>query len=690
VVWSARNDADFDLYGRYWDGKSWSPPERLTSGENSDIFHTMVSDAKGNVYLAYQSARSGSFRIYLRILKGRRWGPEMQLSSGPGNNWEPALAVSPDGLVTVLWDSYARGNYDVLARTLQDGRPGPEFAVADSGAFESRVSAQYDRHGRLWMAWDEGDWNWGKDYGYEIPESGRGLLSRRQTRVGVFDHGRLLETTRPMRDAVPEDLRQVFHHPLLVIDGNDNPWVFFRMRVNLPVARQAPQSAFRAMWRQAGSVYRDGAWTEAMEFADGDGRIDSPVAAACRRDGSLAVVWVADGRVWPLGFPARQDLRFTSLDMAAPQKQPELQPFEPAAGKIPPAHAQEARDIERVRSYRARMGGRTWRIVRGDIHRHTDLSWDGNRDGSLDDSYRYALDAAGFDYLGVCDHQAGESIPYNWWRIQKAVDLYTIRGRFAPLYSYERSLNWPNGHRNVFFAERGRPVLDVSRAEMKGEEGAAKLYAYLRTLGGVTSAHTSASNMGTDWRDNDPAVEPVVEIYQGYRSNFETLGAPRSPTAQESARFTAGFVSHAWQKGYKLGVQASSDHVSTHISYAGFYVDRVDRDAIIEAMKARRSYAGTDNMFVELRMGGHFMGESFETHERPALDGYVSGTGPIATVELIRNNRIIYTTEGAGAAEVRIHYIDRDASTGQEFYYVRARQQNGQLCWSSPVWVEYR
>jgi hypothetical protein len=27
--------------------------------------------------------------------------------------------------------------------------------------------------------------------------------------------------------------------------------------------------------------------------------------------------------------------------------------------------------------------------------------------------------------------------------------------------------------------------------------------------------------MGTDWRDNDPVVEPVVEIYQGDRQNYE-------------------------------------------------------------------------------------------------------------------------------------------------------------------------
>ena len=101
--------------------------------------------------------------------------------------------------------------------------------------------------------------------------------------------------------------------------------------------------------------------------------------------------------------------------------------------------------------------------------------------------------------------------------IQKAVDLYTVPGKFTPLYSYERSLPYPNGHRNVLFATRGKPILEIAAAEERGEEGAAKLYAYLHKLGGLTAAHTSATGAGTDFRDSDAEVEPIVEIYQGYR-----------------------------------------------------------------------------------------------------------------------------------------------------------------------------
>src|SRR6185437_2477976 len=107
-------------------------------------------------------------------------------SSDAANDWDPAVAVAPDGRVTILWDTYAAGNYDGVSRTWINGQLGPIIPIASSGAFEARVCAQYDRQGRLWAAWDQGDWNWGKDYGYEIPESGRGLLTRRQVSLAIL------------------------------------------------------------------------------------------------------------------------------------------------------------------------------------------------------------------------------------------------------------------------------------------------------------------------------------------------------------------------------------------------------------------------------------------------------------------------------------------------------------------------
>ena len=84
--------------------------------------------------------------------------------------------------------------------------------------------------------------------------------------------------------------------------------------------------------------------------------------------------------------------------------------------------------------------------------------------------------------------------------------------------------------------------------------------------------------MGTDWRDNDPNLEPVVEIFQGCRTSYEKLGAPYVVEESKDAAHMKqagyepdGMVSNAWAKGYLLGVEASSDHGSTHISYTLVY-----------------------------------------------------------------------------------------------------------------------
>jgi hypothetical protein len=292
--------------------------------------------------------------------------------------------------------------------------------------------------------------------------------------------------------------------------------------------------------------------------------------------------------------------------------------------------------------------------------------------------------------MGVCDHQAGNMVLYNWWMIQKAVDLFSIPGRFAPLYSYERSLPYPNGHRNVLFAQRGRPVLAIPEAEQKGQEGAGKLYQYLWQFGGLTTSHTSATGAGTDWRDSSEDLEPVVEIYQGYRRNYEGPGAPRSPaTNEEPVRFAPGYVWNAWAKGIKMGVQSSSDHVSTHVSYAAFYVDSIDRESILAAIRARRTYAATDNIVVDFRIGDHFMGESFSASGPQSITANVLGTGAIARISVIRNNRVIYTAPGSGS-EMRFTYTDRDGAAGTNYYYLRVEQENGQLAWSSPIWVRSR
>jgi len=85
-------------------------------------------------------------------------------------------------------------------------------------------------------------------------------------------------------------------------------------------------------------------------------------------------------------------------------------------------------------------------------------------------------------------------------------------------------------------------------------------------------------------------------------------------------------------------------------------------------------------------MGDHFMGESFTAGGTTPIKAFIRGTGPLATVTLVKNNRAIYTKPGDGP-EMTFTYTDTEGRSGEAYYYIRVQQQNGQLGWSSPIWV---
>ena len=101
------------------------------------------------------------------------------------------------------------------------------------------------------------------------------------------------------------------------------------------------------------------------------------------------------------------------------------------------------------------------KIVRAEFHRHSEISFDGGSDGSILDQYRYVLDAASMDWIGCRDHDNGLGSEYTWWLAQKLTDIFNSPGQFATMFSYERSVSYPEGHRNVILVQRGCHGIDI-------------------------------------------------------------------------------------------------------------------------------------------------------------------------------------------------------------------------------------
>src|SRR5206468_4725207 len=139
--------------------------------------------------------------------------------------------------------------------------------------------------------------------------------------------------------------------------------------------------------------------------------------------------------------------------------------------------------VAQIRDYRYNLNGEKLQIWRGEFHRHTEFSPDGGNDGGLLDLWRYVNDAVSLDWIGDGDHDYGNGREYSWWTTQKTVTLFTLPGHFDPMYSYKRSVVYPEGHRNCIFAERGirsLPRLPLSSPDVVAPAPATQLlYQYL-------------------------------------------------------------------------------------------------------------------------------------------------------------------------------------------------------------------
>ncbi|MCP5110272.1 MAG: hypothetical protein GY953_05510, partial [bacterium] len=634
TIWSQQVDGNFDLYARWYDGKIFGPLERLSNAPQSDFDHD-VYFRDGDIHVAWQAFRGGQSDVFYRVYSDGEWSREILVSNSPRNDWEPAVAADSGGNAIVAWDTYDKGRYDVRMRRIEDGEIGPVIDVAATERLEARPDLAVDSRDQVWVSYEAGRVNWAKDQGRLEPVAtapGSTILDWRQvevvayagdTRLGMAEQ---FEIERGVKVYVPADAPLHFYGRL-TIDDQD--------RLHLLV-RNRQGRALSDYWRFFVATLTEDGWTAPAMFPYSRGRA-SMLAAVAPGENGLWVAWPRDNHPTfsvMVNLPEEtiiENVYAARYDPGVSSSKPQPTSRQPVVRGKPTAHPNEAEDVRRIRNYRARVGGKELRILRGDTHRHTELSMDlrGSPDGSIQDFYRYMLDAASMDWGFISDHQYGGDRGYWWWITEKAADLFQSPPHYVSLFGYERSVRYPFGHRNVFHTKRGVrnvPFFAPPEAYIQfhngiGEviEGDTKmLYEEIRRSGGIAISHTSATNMGTDWADNDPELEPVVEIFQGDRYSYECAGCPFSDKGDgypsEGAAMLEtiqekGMVSAAWAKGYRLGVIASSDHLSTHMSYALVYAEETSREAVASAIRQRHTYAATDNILVDFRMGDAFMGD---------------------------------------------------------------------------------
>jgi len=697
IAYSAQRDGNFDVYVKPYRPGQIGEEQRISTSSGPDVDPVLTTDLQGRPWLAWQGAAEGRSRIFVTQRTEAGWQPAEAISHAhEGNAWQPALAAGPDGSVAVAWDQYRSGDYDVLLRIHgSDGKWADPVAIASSPRFEARPSLAVDGQGRWWIAYEEGPEKWGKDYGALDEQDGKGLYHGHQVQVRCWSAGKLTQPVAPLPKGEPNEANRrldgpQYSHPRIAIDLQGQVWLTYRQSFG-----SRYHTKVGPYWMSFVRCLQGGAWTGPVLVHRSDAGLDYRSVLLPRPGQGLRIVFSADSRFQnPDQFG--NDIFFASLPSpAATSVEPQMQAATPG-DKDPQQFASEREDVQAIRAYRVHVNGKELRLLRGEFHRHTEISWDGRPDGSLLDMYRYAIDAAAMDWIGNGDHDHGAGREYPWWLTQKYNDMHQQGSHFLTMFTYERSVAYPHGHRNALLATRGiRTLPRLVDAQGKVSDNDTKMfYRYLKQFNGICASHTSATNMGTDWRDYDPIAEPIVEIYQGDRNSYEYPGAPRSGTEQTSLGGwqPKGYVNLALEAGLKLGFQSSSDHYSTHISYCVAAAEEPTRQGILKALQQRHCYGATDNILLDVqsRDGQHFMGDEFETQMPPGLKFFVRGTAKITQLDVLRDSQVVQTFRPDAVTYEGTWTDPQPLREGTHYYYVRVLQANDEIAWGSPMYVRFR
>ena len=108
-------------------------------------------------------------------------------------------------------------------------------------------------------------------------------------------------------------------------------------------------------------------------------------------------------------------------------------------------------------------------------------------------------------------------------------------------------------------------------------------------------------------------------------------------------------------------------------------------------MRRRHTYGATSNIILDLRLQDgdqvYLQGDVVTARRRdPLLLVKVIGTGPLAKIDVLRDNTYVHAVPGRGESAEFV-YRDENRPPGEHYYYVRAVQQDGNAAWSSPLWV---
>ncbi len=357
----------------------------------------------------------------------------------------------------------------------------------------------------------------------------------------------------------------------------------------------------------------------------------------------------------------------------------------PQAGLYRVRVRDSARDLECLSNPIQSIAGEPdRRLYWGDIHGQSEATMG---TGTVEEYFQYGRDVTALDFLSHCanDFQITES---HWQETQEVVRRYHQPDEFITFLGYEWSGNTcGGGDHNV----------------------------YLLTDEGIL--HRSSHWLVEDRSDQDSDRYPIERLYDAFSGREDVLviphvGGRRADLARLDVRLSPvieicsvhgvfeWFIRDALERGLMVGFVGGSDVHTGRPGWApppagserlrrrggllGLYSERLTREAVWEALRARRCYATTgERIIVDFSVGEQPMGGYLETSRPPIVRARIVGTGELKRLDLFRGTQLVCSYPPQADP--------RDLSSGNiELIWggARNRGRNRQVIWDGELTIE--
>ncbi len=325
----------------------------------------------------------------------------------------------------------------------------------------------------------------------------------------------------------------------------------------------------------------------------------------------------------------------------------------------------------------------------GDLHNHTSYS-----DGSGDPTQALAAGkAAGFDFMAISDHSYAIS-DAEWSDTLNAVNGAT-NADFVALRGFEYTQG-AEGHINVWNSVRHATRTNVVGCTYcdytPNLEAGATVQGFYPWL--VSASNTALDDAGMVMQFNHPGwinfndwtYHPEVSEIARLEEVGNGSGASYVFSEEEFLR--------SLDYGWKLGATNNAD---THSAYWGVNTDHrtgvlmpeLTKDALLEAMRLRRTFATEDKNFsLSMKANGSWMGS--EIANSGQIEFEIQGSDPdgeiASLVELITDQGVVANTFVPTLASFTWSPLET-ITTGVHYFYVKVTQADGDLIVTSPIWT---